>query len=118
MYVNDCTLEGIASYINGYLHGFSDTSDVITREAWLHWIGIKYHIWHSGWAWQRSILHSVGSEQKAIEILPDLAKEFVNDIIKYGISGIKKKHTENFKAEYDKFGYISVEPNETFTKNP
>jgi len=120
MYVKDISLEGVAAYLDGFMAGISDISsdDEMLTYSWKLWIGKKFGIWHSGWSWNRSLLHTSGSSDEALSLLPDLFEKFLEDYTNIGFKGIEDAHQEHFKIYEEKYGYVNVGPEQTFTKNP
>jgi hypothetical protein len=101
MYVGKCSIESVSNYLQGYDHALSDAGQAETPlSGWLRWVEWRFLISHSAWHWTRILLHVYGSEQAAIEALPQLHREFLAQRAELGIDEIESQLRRRLIAEY------------------
>jgi hypothetical protein len=116
MYVGMCSIRSVSDYLQGYDHALSDAGQSETPLAgWGRWVEGRFLISHPAWHWTRILLHVYGSDQAAIEALPQLHREFLAQREELGIDGIESQHRRRFIAEY---GQDWHEPPTTETVGP
>jgi len=101
MYVGRCSLSAVSHYLYGYCHALSDLgSNETPLDGWIHWVELRFGISHSAWHWTRILLHNYGSEQAAIEALPELHREFLAERAQIGVKGIESTLEQRLIEEH------------------
>lgn len=72
----------VVSFLNGYEYSLYRNYNVNVLFRWQSWIEIKFLIVNSAWSWARILEHSLG-EDDAIQCLPELYLEFINNKTPY-----------------------------------
>jgi hypothetical protein len=113
MYVGKCSLRAVSDYLSGYDYALHDLGCAeLPLSGWMSWVEARFLISHPAWHWTRILLHAYGTDQAALEALPQLYQEFLARRAAIGVEGIEAEHTSRF---IDKYGQTLHEPAETST---
>lgn len=118
MYAGSTKLQDVATFFNGYIYALSQCGVLPIDNAWGTWIGQRFEIWHTAWSWDRTLLHSTGSEEEAIASLPELFRLYIADVREIGVEGIERRHRAHFHKTGEPICYAQRVPDKTFTSDP
>ncbi len=107
LYVGTCSIELVGHYLDGYIHALRDTghSDLLFDGAWIRWVESRFLVASPAWGWPRILLHGYGSHQAAIEALPHLYEEYLDQRSRIGIEGIEAERKRRLIAEHGREWY-------------
>ncbi len=115
MYTDKSTLHALSVYLEGYDHAWGDLRQGYTPlTGWGHWICLRYLIYHSAWSWERVLLHVYGSDQAAIEAMPQLYDEFLAERELLGLERIYDELKRQLIAKYGRDWHEPETTNTTF----
>lgn len=97
MYTTSGSFSSVVAFFDGFLTALV-LDEKIPLGLWSSWVEEKFNISSTSWGWDRILLHTYGSENSAVEALPSLFKDFVNDIEVLGEEGILQKHKNRFHS--------------------
>ncbi len=113
MFVGKCSLRAVSDYLHGYDRALGDLGHSETPlGGWVRWVESRFLISHPAWHWTRILLHVYSSDRAAIEALPQLHREFLEQRALLGVQGIEDELERRLIAQ---FGEPWFEPSTTTT---
>lgn len=97
MYTSSSKFSSIVNFFDGFMIALI-LEKKLPAYIWIKWINCKFNIWSTNWGWDRIILHAYKTEEKAIEHLPEIFTEYLDEINEIGEEGILVKHNHQFKS--------------------
>jgi hypothetical protein len=114
MYVGRCSVRAVSHYLDGYCHALGDVGKTESPlDGWGRWVESRFLISHPAWHWTRILLHTYGSDQAALEALPQLYEEFLACRAALGVEGIQGEHERLLIAKYGRSCYEPTVTNTT-----
>ncbi|WZO98595.1 hypothetical protein EP7_000175 [Isosphaeraceae bacterium EP7] len=90
IYVGNCSIRAVSHYLDGYCDALRDLGHAEKPlDGWMRWVELRFLISNPAWHWTRILLHVYGSDQAAIEALPELHREFLAERAMIGVDGIE-----------------------------
>lgn len=111
LYVGRSCMREVRALLDGYVYALIECGEIedYVFGGFLRWLEVRNNISHPGWGWDRILVHSAGSEEAAIQSLPQFFAQYCDELTR----GIFDPNT----ARERHFGLSSREPKETCTKD-
>ena len=113
MYVGIASISAIGHYLNGFRHALYLVVQPDPLDGWMRWVELRFEIHHPAWHWTRILLHVYGSDEAAIQNLPELCRDYVQARAELGADGIETKLRETLLAQHGRDWH---EPDHTHTQ--
>ena len=104
LYVGVNSLRAVSQYLDGYDHAVMEITGCASDErplyGWMRYVGLRFLISHPAWHWTRILLYEYGSDKAALEALPKLYDQFVEQRSSIGVEGIEVELRRQIIAKY------------------
>lgn len=113
LYVGTLSLRAIGNYLDGYCHALGDLG--LSGNQFFGfkiWLSKKYLIFHAAWHWTRILRHVYQNDETAIQALPDLFAEYLQESKEKNLEQLENDRDEALIAAY---GRAWHEPEKTQT---
>ena len=113
MYTGRRRLSVVVDYLSGYCHGLSDCGKALKFYDWQRWVEYRFGVFHPGWHWSRILHHFYETEEKALDELPELYQEFLQQA---AVMTAEQMESKLRAALRERHGQDWYEPPETHTR--